>query len=127
MQDRNVTTRPATSTMGPMACVMPASGRRLVITGIVGTGADGTPDKGMRAQLERAFQILIDTCEAAGFGTGQIVRIATTVTEPGRFALYREIRERALPGHECLTTYMQVSGLSHPNLLCEIEAEAIEE
>ncbi len=110
-----------------MACVMPAGGRRIVISGIVGTGADGTPEQGMRAQLERAFQILIETCEAAGFGTHQIVRIATTVTEPGRFALYREIRERALPGHDCLTTYVQVSGLSQPSLLCEIEAEAIEE
>ncbi len=127
MQDRSVDPGLSPRAMGPMACVIQGGGRRLLVGGIVGTGPDGTLEKGLRAQLERAFHTLVETCEAAGFDKAQIVRIATTVTEPGRFALYREIRERVLPGHECLTRYVQVSGLSSPNLLCEIEAEAIEE
>ncbi|MFM9941126.1 MAG: RidA family protein [Hyphomicrobiaceae bacterium] len=127
MQDRNVNVRHAAAMTGPMACVVPTGGRRLLISGIVGVNADGDLEKGMRAQLERALHTLVETCEAAGFAKEQIVRIATTVTEPGRFALYKEVRERVLPGHECLSSYVQVSGLSSPNLLCEIEAEAIEE
>ena len=92
MQEFSPGTRPSPIGTEPMACVISAGARRLMISGVLGVREDGTPEKGMRAQLERAFANLIATCEAAGFRKEQIIRIATTVTEPGRFPLYREIR-----------------------------------
>lgn len=107
------------------ACVIAAGSRRLVVTGQIGMRADGALEKGLRAQLERAFANLIATCEEAGFVREDLVRITVMVTEPGRVQLYREVRERALGDHVCAGTYVQVAGLASPQILCELEAEAV--
>lgn len=125
MQDGAINQPPTSGSPGANACVIPAQGRRLVITGQIGIRPDGTLEKGMRAQLERAFENLIAICGQAGFVKEDLVRITAMVTEPGRSALYREVRDKALGGHECPGTYMQVAGLSSPQLLCELEAEAV--
>lgn len=111
--------------VGRHTCELPSGGRRLLVSSIAGVRADGTIEKGLRAQLERMFQNLIETTELAGYSREQIARIAVVVTEPGRFALYQEVKARKLPGLACLDSYRQVAGLSSPSLLCEVDAEIV--
>ena len=115
--------RPAA--LGANAYVVRGGAQRLIVTGQIGIRPDGTVERGLRAQLERAFVNLFAVCEAAGFEKTNLVKITTMVTEPGRVLLFREVRDRALGGHRCPTVYFQVAGLAAPTLLCEIEAEAV--
>lgn len=112
---------------GANACTLPGGGQRLIVAGQIGIRPDGTLEKGMRAQLERAFANLLAVCTAAGFRKDHLVKITTMVTEPGRVILFREVRDAALGGHHCPSVYFQVAGLSAPTLLCEIEAEAVKD
>lgn len=113
--------------LGANACIVPGGAQRLIIAGQIGIRPDGTIEKGMRAQLERAFVNLFTVCHAAGFQKADLVKITAMVTEPGRLMLFREVRDRVFAGHRCPSVYMQVAGLSAPTLLCEIEAEAVKE
>ena len=117
--------RPAT--LGSNARIVRAGAERLIVTGQIGIRPDGTIEKGLKAQLDRAFMNLFAVCEAAGFQKSNLVRITTMVTEPGRVLVFREVRDRALAGHRCPSVYVQVAGLAAPTLLCEIEAEAVRE
>lgn len=127
MNDGAVNQRQRVQSYGGNACVIFPGTQRLIMTGLNGVKPDGVMEKGMRAQLERAFLNLIETCAAAGFKKEQIVRLSATVSEPGRFQLYREVRDRIFTGQVLLGSYVQVSGLSSPSLLCELEAEAVRE
>ena len=103
----------------------PTGGERLVISGQIGMTPDGRVETGMRAQMERTWSNLLAVLTAGGFEINHIVKVTTFVTEPGQTALYREIRDRALQGHLCAATYLQVAGLASPDFLVEIEAEAV--
>lgn len=117
--------RPAA--LGANARIVRGGAERLLVTGQIGIRPDGTLEKGLKAQLERAFINLFAVCEAAGFQKSSLVKITAMVTEPGRVLVFREVRDKALCGHRCPTAYVQVAGLSAPTLLCEIEAEAVRE
>jgi enamine deaminase RidA (YjgF/YER057c/UK114 family) len=106
--------------------VKPA-GTRLILGQQYGLRPDGLLEKGLKAQLERAWINVFAVIEAAGFKKQHIVKTTTYVTEPGRMLLVREIRDRMLEGHSCLSSCFQVSALQLPSLLCEIEVEAIRE
>jgi 2-iminobutanoate/2-iminopropanoate deaminase len=103
----------------------PTAGQRLVISGQIGMTPDGRIETGMRAQMERTWSNLLAVLAAGGFEVRHIVKVTTFVTEPGQTALYREIRDRSMQGHLCAATYLQVAGLASPDLLVEIEAEAV--
>jgi enamine deaminase RidA (YjgF/YER057c/UK114 family) len=103
------------------------SGERLVISGQVGVATDGTVERGTRAQMERAWSNLLGVLKAAGFERKHLVKVTVFVTEPGQVGLYRELRDKALQGHLCAATYLQVAGLATPDFVVEIEAEAVKE
>ena len=100
--------------LGANAHIVPNGGKRLIVTGQIGIRPDGTLERGLRAQIERAFSNLLAVCKVAGFHTADLVKISVVVTEPGRVLLYREVRDKALGGHRCPNTYVQVAGLSSP-------------
>ena len=126
MSDGIAIQKPVATAVGANAYLISANAQRLIITGQIGIRPDGVLEKGLKAQLERAFHNVIALCEAAGFRKDQIVRVTAIVTEPGRFAVFREARQQALGDHQCPTIYMQVSGLAAPALLCELQAEAVQ-
>ena len=101
--------------------------RRLVISGQVGAKPDGTMEMTTRAQFERAWSNLMAVLKDAGFEKSHLVKITIFVTEPGLTALSREIRDRALDGHLCASTYLQIAGLASPEMKVEIEGEAVKE
>lgn len=55
------------------------------------------------------------------------MRATVYVTVPGQVALYREVRDRMLNGRLCACTYLEVSALTGPEHLVEIEAEAVKD
>lgn len=101
--------------------------RRLVISGQVGARPDGTLEEGFEAQSRRAWANLLAVLAHEGMGVEHLVKVTIFVTEPGRTAAYRTIRDEVLQGHAPAATYLQVSGLAVPDMLVEIEGEAVAE
>ncbi len=109
------------------AVVHAATAERIVISGQLGLRPDGTLEDGLEAQMERAWSNLIGVMAAAGFAREQLIRATIYVTVPGQVELYRKVRDRALDGHRCANTYLEISGLAAPEFLVEIEGEAVRE
>lgn len=107
------------------AALVPAGGRRLVISGQVGARPDGTLEEGFEAQSRRAWSNLLAVIAHAGMKVTDLVKVTILVTEPGRTSAYRAVRDEVLAGHACCATYLQVAGLAHPDMLIEIEGEAV--
>lgn len=107
--------------------VVKVGGTRLVLVQQNGVRPDGLIEKGLKAQLERAWVNTFAILEASGFKKHDIVKTTVFVTEPGRMLLVREVRDRMLDGHACVSTCFQVTALQLPALLCEIEVEAMKD
>lgn len=109
------------------AVVHSAAAERMLISGQLGLRPDGSLEEGLERQMERAWSNLFCILEAGGFERGQLVRATIYVTVPGSVAIYRAVRDRMLDGHVCANTYIEISALAAPELLVEIEAEAVRE
>jgi enamine deaminase RidA (YjgF/YER057c/UK114 family) len=109
------------------AVVHKGSGERVVISGQVGVEPDGRIAQGFEAQAECCWANILGCLRATGFEVKHLVKVTTFVTEPGRTAAARAIRDRIMAGHTCASTYLQVSGLARPELVIEIEAEAVKD
>jgi enamine deaminase RidA (YjgF/YER057c/UK114 family) len=77
--------------------------------------------------MEQAFDNLIKVLEAAQLDKSDLIKITTYVTIPGSVALYRGVRERKLGSHAPCATYLEIAGLASPEMLVEIEGEAVRE
>ena len=102
-----------------------ARARRLVMSGQIGRRLDGTLGDGLAEQMEIAWDAIFAILAEAGMSVADLVKITVFVTVPGSVSLYRAMRDRKLAGHLCAATYLEVSGLASPELLVEIEAEAV--
>ena len=105
--------------------LMPAAARRLLIAGQVGVAPDGTLEEGFEAQSRRAWSNVLAVLAHAGMTMRNLVRVTVFVTEPNRTGAYRAIRDEVLEGHAPTMTYLQVAGLAAPEMLIEIEGEAV--
>lgn len=100
------------------------AGERLLISGQIGVRADGSVVDGLAGQFEQAWGNIFAILREAGYAKTDLVKCVIYCTEPGQVSVYREVRDRLLDGHKCTNTYLEISGLAAPDLLCEIEAEA---
>lgn len=107
------------------AALHPLGGQRLVISGQVGVRPDGTVAEGLEAQIDQAFANLIACIEAGGMQVTDLVKIVTYVTVPDAIVTFRTVRARRLGDHVCAATFLQISGLVRPEMLVEIEGEAV--
>ena len=105
--------------------VVPAGGRRLVISGQIGMTKDGKVADGMEAQLRQTWKNLIEVVKAGGMTHTDIVKVTTFVTDRSAVGLVRQIRDEFMQGHRPASTFLAIAGLAMPELLCEIEAEAV--
>jgi 2-iminobutanoate/2-iminopropanoate deaminase len=105
--------------------VVPAGGRRLVISGQIGMTKDGKVVDGMEAQLRQTWANLIEVLKAGGMEAKDLVKVTTFVTDQSAVGLVRQIRDEHMQGHRPASTFLVVAGLAMPALLCEIEAEAV--
>ncbi len=109
------------------AVIHKAGAERIVVSGQLGVRPDGTLEEGFEAQAVQAWKNILAILSAAGFATQHLVKVTTFVTEPGRTAAARAVRDRMLGGHACASTYLQISGLARDGFLIEIEAEAVKD
>jgi 2-iminobutanoate/2-iminopropanoate deaminase len=101
------------------------AGKRLVVSGQIGITPDGKILDGMEAQLRQCWANLFAVLAGAGFEPRHLVKTVIYVTQPGQVALSRGIRDDAMQGLATASTYIQCAGLAAPELLCEIEGEAV--
>jgi 2-iminobutanoate/2-iminopropanoate deaminase len=104
-----------------------ADSRRIVVSGQVGVTLDGKIMEGMEAQLRQCWNNLFAVLKGAGFDKTHLVKTVIYVTQPGSVALSRKVRDEALEGLLVASTFVQVAGLAAPEILCEIEGEAVRE
>ncbi len=107
------------------AAAVPANAERLIIAGQIGANPDGSLAVGLEAQMERAWLNIFAILEEAGMTRRNLVKVTVFVPDPGVTATYREIRDRMLEGHAPAATYLVVAGLASPEMLVEIEGEAV--
>lgn len=103
------------------------SARRLIVSGQIAIRPDGSVAEGLEAQFEQCFDNLIAVIRAGGMTIDNLVKMVTLVTVPDAIATFRVVRERKLGGHVCAATFIQVAGLARPDLLVEIEGEAVQD
>lgn len=125
IQRFNPGTVPKPASAYDQAVMHSGNARRLVISGQVGVTADGTLQEGLEAQLRQCWANLFAVMKAAGFEKRHLVKSVIYVTKPGQIAVSRRIRDEAMAGHTSASTYLEIAGLATPELLCEIEGEAV--
>jgi 2-iminobutanoate/2-iminopropanoate deaminase len=102
-----------------------ARARRLVIAGQIGQRIDGAIPADLAEQMETAWDNLTAVLVEAGMSISDLIKINVFVTVPGSVGLYRAMRDRRLGGHLCAATYLEVAGLAAPEILFEIDGEAV--
>ena len=53
-----------------------------------------------------------------------LVKVTAYITEQADTPIYRRVRDDSIPGVECASTLLVISGLAHPDFKVEIEAIA---
>jgi enamine deaminase RidA (YjgF/YER057c/UK114 family) len=108
-----------------LAAVVQAGARRIIVSGQVGTGPDGSTPDDAAAQVENAYNNLRTVLRAHGLGLSDIVKVTVFLTDRALLGPYREVRGRVMGAHAPASTLLFVSGLADPKYLVEIEAEAV--
>jgi enamine deaminase RidA (YjgF/YER057c/UK114 family) len=105
--------------------LLPEGGERLLIAGQVGVAPDGRLEDGFEAQSRRAWSNLFAILNDAGMRKFHLVKITVFATLPDVAPIYRAIRDEVMEGHAPPMTYLVVAGLAAPDMLVEIEGEAV--
>jgi 2-iminobutanoate/2-iminopropanoate deaminase len=100
--------------------------RRLVISGQVGMGPDGTIPETGGGQIDQAMANLRAVLEANGMTVANIVKTSVFLTDRSLLGAYRAARAALLSEHAPASTLLFVAGLADPRFVVEIEAEAVD-
>jgi len=76
-------------------------------------------------QAERCFQIVLEALAEVGASPEHVVAVHMYVTDIRAAAEFSEAHRRAFGEHPPTSTLLQVSALVHPEMLIEVEAEAV--
>ena len=101
--------------------------RRVFVTGTAAIGEGGTvhaPGDGY-AQTTRCFEIIGRALSELGASMADIVRTRMFVTDISRWEEYARAHAEAVGDHPPATTMVEVSRLIDPDMLIEIEADAV--
>jgi enamine deaminase RidA (YjgF/YER057c/UK114 family) len=108
-----------------LAAEVQAGARRLIVSGQVGMGSDGTVPSDPAAQIELAFENLRLVLRAHDMEIPNIVKTTVFLTDRSLLGPYREVRARVMGDHAPASTLLFVAGLASPEFLVEVEAEAV--
>lgn len=100
---------------------------QVFVTGTAPVNPDGTvhaPTDGY-AQAIRCFEIIKDALEGCGAGFEHVTRTRMFVTDIDRWEEYGRAHQEIFGEHPPTTTMVEVRRLIHPDMLIEIEADAI--
>lgn len=103
------------------------AGDRIFVTGTAPVNPDGTvraPGNGYE-QTVRCFEIMKEALEALGAGFEHVTRTRMFVTDIERWAEYGRGHREVFGEHPPATTMVEVRRLIHPDMLIEIEADAV--
>jgi enamine deaminase RidA (YjgF/YER057c/UK114 family) len=107
------------------ATLVTGAGRRLVLSGQVGTAPDGTVVEGGEAQVAQALANVKAILASQGMGPANLVKMTVFLTDPALIPAWRNGRAAALEGHTPASTLLIVAGLADPRFVVEVEAEAV--
>lgn len=105
------------------------SGDRIFVTGTAPINRDGTvhePGDGY-AQAARCLSILTEALEGLGAAPEHVTRTRMFVTDIERWDEFGRAHREVFGDHPPTTTMVEVRRLIHPDMLIEIEADAIVE
>jgi len=103
------------------------AGNVVYVTGTAPLEPDGSvhsPGDGL-AQTRRCLEIIEKALAELGVGMDRVVRTRMFVTDIDRWQEYAKGHREAFQDHPPTTTMVEVTRLIHPNMLIEIEAEAV--
>jgi isochorismate pyruvate lyase len=105
------------------------AGNRIFVTGTVAVEPDGTvhaPNEGY-AQAARCLEIIGDALGGLGATAADVTRTRMFVTDIDRWSEYGRAHAEFFGEHRPATTMVEVRRLIHPDMLIEIEADAVVE
>ena len=103
------------------------AGNLIFVTGTAPIDPDGevhAPGDGL-AQARRCLEIIRDALAELGVGMESIVRTRMFTTDIDRWENYGKAHAEVFGNHPPTTTLVEVTRLIHPNMLIEIEADAV--
>ena len=103
------------------------AGSRIFVTGTAAVAPEGgvfTPGDGY-AQALRCFEIIASSLAELGAGVEHVVRTRMFVTDIDRWEEYGRAHREVFGAHPPTTTMVEVRRLIHPDMLIEIEADAV--
>ena len=111
---------------GPYVHVVKA-GRLVFVSGQVAWGPDGSVVGvgDIEAQTARVLDNLGTNLHAAGADFGDVTKVTVYVRQMADRAAIAAVRQRYFGAHKPASTLVEVSMLTHPDLLVEIEAIAV--
>lgn len=103
------------------------AGDRIFVTGTAAVASDG----GVHApgdayeQARRCFEIIGRALEGLGVGLDRVTRTRMFVTDIEQWEAIGRAHAEAFDHHPPTTSMIQVSRLIHPDMLIEVEADAV--
>ena len=110
-------------------CRVLRAGNLVFVTGTAPLDPDGgvhAPGDSL-AQARRCLAIIQDSLGKMGIGMDSVVRTRMFTTDIDRWEDYGEAHREVFGEHPPVTTLVEVSRLIHPDMLIEIEANAVVE
>ena len=108
-------------------CRAVRAGNHIYVTGTAPMNPDGSvhaPGDAL-AQTRRCIEIIEKALEDLGAGLEHVVRTRMFVTDISRWAEYGQGHREVFGDHPPATTMVEVQALIDPDMLIEIEAEAV--
>lgn len=105
------------------------AGNRVFVTGTAAVNPDGgvhAPGDGYEQTL-KCFRIIEEALSQVGASMAHITRTRMFVTDIERWEEYGRAHGEVFAGHPPTTSMIEVSRLIHPDMLIEIEADAVVE
>ncbi len=103
------------------------AGNMIFVTGSAPVAEDGSvhaPGDG-EAQARRCFDIIRNALKELGADLAQVTRTRMFVTDISRWEEYGRAHRAYFGGHPPATTMVEVKALIHPDMLIEVEADAV--
>jgi len=103
------------------------AGDWIAVSGSAAVGPDGglVGQGDAYAQAQRCIEVIREALEAAGSGLGDVIRTRMFVTDIGLWAEVARAHEEAFGAVRPATSMVEVSRLIDPDMLVEIEADAV--
>lgn len=103
------------------------AGNQIYVTGTTATNSDGTvfAPQDAYSQTQRCFKIIEQALQPLGADLRNVVRTRMFVTDISRWQEYGRAHHQVFADHPPATTMVEVQRLIAPEMLIEIEVDAV--